>query len=799
MSKLIFDQSPLYGREEETTDVTDAIAMNTRLVALTGCPGLGKSAVAVAVARRLADQHDMLPVYVDLRGCLTSDQVRANIVRSLGLKLTRRYFDLVGHWLGSHNKKVVLVFDNLDLPFGELDGFSDLLPALMSTNKVYLLCTSRKAIYGGDFGVTDYKLGDIEEASCDLLRNMVPDLPDSCVNELAGVCGYVPYTVRLVGSALKHPDISAQALYQSLVSPTRNCRITPAVKDQITSMCADEDETLVYRLFTVVDAVVHQMPLEVRKLLSCLSLFQGPFERSAAKAVIADMNLEARLPDFPYTACTCYGGLLDKDPSGELLTVPQLVRAVVQAQTNTGSNSNSNSGSAEFKYYTYYINKVTRLCQCYHSRDYARGLGEMWKDYENILDALKRAMYDSRELYESCSRLATPDMCIFLYEALEESDYLDLYQCLMDVTKQWVDTHVDRCVLCCFAYFHLRGENFPEASALVDEAMELFPKPSPTSGPCAEEHIFATMLGLYRGVLDWRMEYDEEDEEAVQTKEDAIEKVRRALEALKQTVGLQHALTIYAYETYAMIEKERGNYQKSRHFYNVLDFVGENVLGRHPALLDGYDARRAIWERQGLFCRATDIAQRASEVALAYHGEHPFTAELHMKWVDCLLKVGEIPEASRAADVALSMRERLYGDHIETVLAHKMVAYLNLRCGLYEDAIKHGHRALEISRRLRVHAAYLTDIETILTQSQRRKDAADKDAASRASDPRRHGNDPTNNAHKHTAQVHINKSQSLHIPPHRPQKPLRSVSSSSCRREAMPTHAEVRSSLSTAV
>lgn len=783
------DLSQLYGRDEETNDITDAIVMNTRLVTITGCPGQGKSSVAIAAARKLHRDHDMLPIYVNLRGCLTSDQVRAKVVQSMGLRLTRRYFDLIGNWLGSHNKKILLLLDNLDLPMSELDGFADLLPSMLATNKVYLLCTSRKAIFGGDFGVTDYKLGDIEEASCDLLRDMVPDLPDSCVQELAAVCGFVPYTVCLVGSALKHPDVSAQQLYQNLVAQTHaSINISNAAKEMLANMCAEEDKHLVYRLFTVVETVVQQMPSEVRRLISSLNSFQGPFDRNAAKAVIKEPKLEARLPDFPYNSCTCYGGLLDRDATGELLTVPHLVKVVTQAPSHGGNNSNS--GSAEFKYYTYYITKIARLCQQYHSKDHSRALESTWKDYSNILDALKRAMYDSRELYESCTSLATPDMCIFLYEALEESDYLDLYQCLMDVTKQWVDTSVDRRVLCCFAYFHLRGENFPEASSLVNEAMELFPKASPNSGPVPEEvEVFAILLGLYRGVLDWKMDIDEEDEDAKVAKEESIDKIKRAIELLKKTVGLQHALTIYAYETYALIEKDRGNYQKSRHYYNILDFIGSNVLGRHPALLDGYDARRAIWERQGLFCRASDIAQKAAQVAREYHREHPFTAELFMKWVDCLIKVGDIPEASHAADVALCIRERLYGDHIETVLSHKMVAYLNLRCGLFEEATKHAHRALEISRRLRVHSAYLTDIETILTQAQKRKEIMDSSMESK---------DSNANIKKHRVEVH-NKANSLHVPSQRPQKPMRSLSSSACHREAVPIHKEVRASLSTAV
>ena len=787
MTKLCLDLCPLYGRDEEIMDVSDAVALNTRLVTITGCPGIGKSSVAIAVARKLNISYDILPLFVDARGCLTSDQVRAKIVRSLGLRLNEKYFHLIGNWLGSHNRKILLVLDNLDLPRSELDGFADLLPALLSNDKVFMLCTSRKSLYGGEFGVTDYKLCDIEEASCDLLRDMVPDLPDTCVQELAAACGYVPYTVSLVGSALKHPDVSAQQLYQTLISQTHaSVNVSTAMREQLLNICSDEDEELACRLFIVVEAVVQQMPLEVRRLLSCLSCFQSPFDRNAAKAVIADMELEDRLPDLPYNTCTCYGGLLDKDPTGECLFVPNLVQLVMQTQSYNGSNSNSSS--AEFKYYAHYIDKVTRLCQQYHSRDYIKALSEIWKDYENILDAVKRAMYDSRELYESCATLANPEMCIFLYESLEESDYLDIYQSLMDVTKQWGDCNVDRCILCCFAYFHIRSENFEEASTLVDEAMELFPKPSPTMGHRNDEEVFSIMLILYRGVLDWRMEIDDDDDEALEIKHDAVEKIKRSLDGLKLNAGLQSPLTLYAYETYALVERERGNYQKSRHFYNVLDFVAENVLGRHPALLEGYDSRRAIWERQGLFCRAAEVAKRAAEVAMAVYGEHPYTAELYSKWVDCLIKVGDIQEAIHAADVALAIRERLFGDHLNTVLSHKMVAYLNLRCSLYDDAVKHAHRALEISRRLRLHEAYITDIETILTQSERRRDSLDSSLDSQEN----------SKVQRHTAQVHA-KTQSLQIPSRRPQKPLRSGTHTGCKREAVAMDTTVQASMSTAV
>ncbi|MDX2379218.1 MAG: adenylate/guanylate cyclase domain-containing protein, partial [Acidimicrobiia bacterium] len=128
----------LVGRDGLIEDVIDR-TRTSRLVTLVGVGGVGKTRVALAVAERLADEHDVT-TFVNLTEVSDNDDVLPAVARTLGVKTPT--LDAIGVALSS--RSVLLVLDNCE---HVLDAAAETAEALLGgAPTLRVLATSREGL-----------------------------------------------------------------------------------------------------------------------------------------------------------------------------------------------------------------------------------------------------------------------------------------------------------------------------------------------------------------------------------------------------------------------------------------------------------------------------------------------------------------------------------------------------------------------------------------------------------------------------------------------------------------------------
>ena len=201
-------------------------------------------------------------------------------------------------------------------------------------------------------------------------------------------------------------------------------------------------------------------------------------------------------------------------------------------------------------------------------------------------------------------------------------------------------------------------------------------------------------------------------------KERAMVWAKRALDIFKTTMGIHSVLTLYANELYGWMLMQRESYQTARHYYNVSDFMVTELLDKHPEMLDGYDCRRTIWDGLFLFQRATDAAKKAFDVASIHYGDHPVTATMALRLCESIIKRGSLNDAIESCVTSVTMRVRTLGDVADTGLAYKTLAYLMLRSGQYDEAVRFSQAALDVYEKIPdITERMKIDVKNIIAQA----------------------------------------------------------------------------------
>ncbi|MFN2223635.1 MAG: ATP-binding protein, partial [Candidatus Promineifilaceae bacterium] len=137
--------TPFVGREEQLAEITTYFRQPGRqLVTLTGPGGVGKTRLALQVARNLSNQYRDGVIFVDLSPISDPDLVAGRITRALGLKEgpARSPVDgIVDHLRGRH---CLLLLDNFEQVIDAARVVSQLMDALPELD---LLVTSREPLH----------------------------------------------------------------------------------------------------------------------------------------------------------------------------------------------------------------------------------------------------------------------------------------------------------------------------------------------------------------------------------------------------------------------------------------------------------------------------------------------------------------------------------------------------------------------------------------------------------------------------------------------------------------------------
>ncbi|NGY59715.1 tetratricopeptide repeat protein [Lentzea sp. NEAU-D13] len=216
--QLPADVTAFTGRAAELQQLDDLVEQDERTVvlsAVTGTPGVGKTALAVHWGHRAADRFPDGQLYLNLRGYDVGPPVSAadaalRLLRALGISEVPPSLDERAGLLRSAlaAKRVLLVLDNAS-------SAEQVRPLLPATSSCFTLVTSRDALTGLAVvdGVhrLDLDVLTVEEA-VQLLKSLLGQRvcyePDAAI-ELAELCARLPLAIRIAAEFARHEPLTA--------------------------------------------------------------------------------------------------------------------------------------------------------------------------------------------------------------------------------------------------------------------------------------------------------------------------------------------------------------------------------------------------------------------------------------------------------------------------------------------------------------------------------------------------------------------------------------------------------------
>lgn len=551
----------LVGRSREIDDVVDLVGSAGRVVTIVGCPGVGKSAVAVAVAHALR-RKSVVSLRIDAAGCRSAIALLRRVVAVLGLRFRsddaadRKY---LYNWINVHEQRTLLLFDDVDdLAEAEVGRLGDVIDDVMANvRNVRILCTTRRRLYRVGANREVYRLGDIRSASGSLVRRLLPDLHDEGVESLTAACDHLPLALRVACAALSSDrgDVDAGRLFE-LLTAVDGRRSGTAVERLFA-----EDEFDRRRLRLLADCLMTTIGAVACSTTSCVHLvaktacFSGSgfdvSEASTALGGVDDSCLQSTLDR-----------LAELDVVARLPTTPTRYRwrsfvSVIATSTLSGTED----ADCDATYRREVISRLKAAANRYHeSVDgcyYALRAVEV--EYDNVVDVLWRTL-DREDAFDDLATLTRLDAGAFLSDVLPDDVFVALYEAverespehrLNDVPTAGIRSRA----LSCLSYRHVAAGRKADASSCAEQAIEL----SSAAGTDGE----ATVSALY--CLSRSQKSGGERRKALST-------ARQAFDACKTTgliipsVQLTNIVAIYAVEWYAWMLTQSDNFQTARHW-----------------------------------------------------------------------------------------------------------------------------------------------------------------------------------------------------------------------------------------
>lgn len=273
------------GRAAELTELVAAAGQSARTLvisALDGLGGIGKTALAVHAAHRVAGRFPDGQLFVDLRGhtaadAMPVDEALAYLLRALGVPASA-VPDAVAERAAQYrsrleNSRTLIVLDNA----ADVEQVRPLLPGAPGC---LVLITSRNRLALDDArSLTLDSLG--EDDAVALLRKVAGperELGDlDQIRSLARLCGCVPLALRIVAARLRH---DAALTVATLIAELRDER------GRLAQLSDDERD-----LTSVFDSAFANLPDPERELLRLLGLLPGPDLDAYAAANLAGTDL----------------------------------------------------------------------------------------------------------------------------------------------------------------------------------------------------------------------------------------------------------------------------------------------------------------------------------------------------------------------------------------------------------------------------------------------------------------------------------------------------------------------------
>lgn len=210
-SQLPLDMGDFVGRADLVDQIEQLLADDQRvsIVALWGPPGVGKTALAVHAAHRLAERFPDGQLYVDLHGATAGLQplrpleVLVRFLRALGAQPTAMPTGVEEASAAFRSRvvhrRLLVVLDNA----ADAAQVAPLLPASLGCG---VLVTSRQAVVSLE-GATHLHLDVLDQAAAvELLGRLAGQArvaaDPEAVAEVASLCGHLPLALRMAGARL---------------------------------------------------------------------------------------------------------------------------------------------------------------------------------------------------------------------------------------------------------------------------------------------------------------------------------------------------------------------------------------------------------------------------------------------------------------------------------------------------------------------------------------------------------------------------------------------------------------------
>ncbi len=291
------------GREEEIADLVAHIEQGVLISGITGAAGIGKTALALVVAQRLADRFPDARLYVNLRGAsdapMSPEEAMRLLLRAFYPEgaLPDRPQELLSLYRDAFRRhRALLLLDDAR----DAAQVRDLIPPRPSA----AIITSRRTFTLAGLHRLDLRLLPSEDARR-LLREVAPRLQgesDAQVDKLAQLCGYLPLALRVAAARLaEREDMSLVAFLQRLQDERRRLR----------ELRHPEDPDLDVEAAIALSYDMLDDTLQAR--FRRLAVFEAPFDVLAARAVWGHCG-EATDPDSLPTVT-----LLDEAEADEAL------------------------------------------------------------------------------------------------------------------------------------------------------------------------------------------------------------------------------------------------------------------------------------------------------------------------------------------------------------------------------------------------------------------------------------------------------------------------------------------------
>jgi tetratricopeptide (TPR) repeat protein len=199
-AQLPADLPDFVGRDEELAELSGSDAA---VLAITGPPGVGKTALAIRLAHRIRDRFPDGQLYVNLRGfatgpAVTVEQALGRFLRALGVPPAKVPLDLdeqVELYRSKLRGRRVLVV---------LDNAAELSPLVPDVDGCTAIVTSRNELRGQ---VRLDVLAD-EDAGALLDRMKIAGSPEDRA-ELIRLCAHLPLALRIAGAHLADQELPA--------------------------------------------------------------------------------------------------------------------------------------------------------------------------------------------------------------------------------------------------------------------------------------------------------------------------------------------------------------------------------------------------------------------------------------------------------------------------------------------------------------------------------------------------------------------------------------------------------------